>query len=132
MGGVRGQVEWGKLVVVIALLGGAAWYFNRPSATSARLNAKPDTRAPVAKPPPPPPPTPARTRTFARTPCTYDCSGHQAGYDWAEEHGIDDPDDCGGNSQSFIEGCEEYAEEQAPSSAIEDDEQVEESEDDGE
>src|SRR5262249_20744862 len=39
-------------------------------------------------------------------------SGHEAGYAWAEEHGIDDPDDCGGNSDSFIEGCQEYAEEQ--------------------
>lgn len=44
--------------------------------------------------------------------CTEDCSGHDAGYAWAEEKGIDDPDDCGGNSDSFIEGCKEYAEEQ--------------------
>ena len=43
--------------------------------------------------------------------CTDDCSGHQAGYDWAESNDISDPDDCGGNSQSFIEGCQEYAEE---------------------
>lgn len=39
------------------------------------------------------------------------CAGHEAGYEWAEEHGIIDPDDCGGNSQSFIEGCQSYAEE---------------------
>lgn len=45
--------------------------------------------------------------------CTEDCSGHEAGYEWAEENGIDDPDDCGGNSDSFIEGCQAYAEEQA-------------------
>ncbi|MDE4918312.1 hypothetical protein [Cupriavidus metallidurans] len=44
--------------------------------------------------------------------CTQDCSGHEAGYDWAEENGITDPDDCGGKSQSFIEGCQAYAEEQ--------------------
>ena len=44
-------------------------------------------------------------------PCTQDCSGHQAGYRWAEENGITDPDECGGNSQSFIEGCQSYAEE---------------------
>ena len=44
--------------------------------------------------------------------CTQDCSGHEAGYQWAEEHGIEDPHDCGGNSQSFIEGCQAYAEEQ--------------------
>lgn len=35
----------------------------------------------------------------------YEGSGHSAGYEWAEEN---DVDDCGGNSQSFIEGCEEY------------------------
>lgn len=45
-------------------------------------------------------------------PCTYDCSGHEAGYEWAEENGIDNPDDCDGNSDSFIEGCQSYAEEQ--------------------
>lgn len=43
--------------------------------------------------------------------CTDDCSGHQAGWDWAESRGITDPDDCGGNSRSFREGCEAYAEE---------------------
>jgi hypothetical protein len=50
--------------------------------------------------------------TFMGYPCTADCSGHEAGYKWAEEKGIDDPDDCGGNSDSFIEGCQAYAEEQ--------------------
>jgi hypothetical protein len=43
--------------------------------------------------------------------CTDDCSGHEAGYRWAEDHDIHDPDDCGGNSQSFIEGCRAWAEE---------------------
>ena len=32
-------------------------------------------------------------------------TGHYAGYEWAEEKGVSS---CGGNSQSFIEGCEEY------------------------
>lgn len=50
--------------------------------------------------------------TFMGYPCTVDCSGHEAGYEWAEENGIVDPDDCGGNSDSFIEGCQAYAEEQ--------------------
>lgn len=44
--------------------------------------------------------------------CTEDCSGHEAGYEWAEDKGISDPYDCGGKSQSFIEGCEAYANEQ--------------------
>jgi len=43
--------------------------------------------------------------------CTDDCSGHEAGYKWAEEHDIDDPEKCGGRSQSFIEGCRSWADE---------------------
>lgn len=43
--------------------------------------------------------------------CTGDCSGHEAGYAWAEENGISDPYDCDGNSNSFIEGCQAYANE---------------------
>jgi hypothetical protein len=50
--------------------------------------------------------------SFDGNPCIGDCSGHEAGYQWAEENGIDDPDNCGGNSNSFIEGCQSYAEEQ--------------------
>lgn len=42
--------------------------------------------------------------------CTKDCGGHTAGYEWAEENGITDPDHCGGKSWSFIEGCKAYAE----------------------
>jgi hypothetical protein len=40
--------------------------------------------------------------------CTEDCSGHEAGFDWARENGLSDPSECGGNSDSFIEGCEAY------------------------
>lgn len=60
---------------------------------------------PVAALPTPP--------TFAGYECTEDCSGHEAGYEWAAEQEIADPDDCGGNSDSFIEGCVAYAEENA-------------------
>lgn len=38
-----------------------------------------------------------------------DGSGHDAGFQWAEENGIMDSSDCSGNSDSFIEGCQEYA-----------------------
>lgn len=44
--------------------------------------------------------------------CTGDCSGHDAGYDWASDNGISDPSDCGGKSDSFIEGCEAWANKQ--------------------
>jgi hypothetical protein len=54
--------------------------------------------------------------------CTQDCSGHDAGYQWAEEHGIDDADDCGGNSSSFIEGCQAYVEDNATETNVASDE----------
>jgi hypothetical protein len=34
-----------------------------------------------------------------------DGSGHHAGFEWAERN---DPGVCGGNSTSFIDGCEEF------------------------
>ncbi len=34
-----------------------------------------------------------------------DGTGHSAGYEWAQENNVSS---CGGNSNSFIEGCEEY------------------------
>lgn len=48
---------------------------------------------------------------FKGYPCTIDCSGHEAGHDWAEENDITDEDDCDGKSESFIEGCLSYVEE---------------------
>ena len=53
-----------------------------------------------------------QVNTFMGYECTEDCSGHEAGYEWAEENEITDPDDCGGNSESFEEGCRAYAEEE--------------------
>lgn len=47
-------------------------------------------------------------RTFKGYVCLDDCSGHIAGYRWAERKGIDDEDDCAGNSRSFTEGCLAY------------------------
>ena len=37
-------------------------------------------------------------------------TGHYAGYEWAEKN---DPATCGGSSQSFIEGCEEYQQQES-------------------
>jgi hypothetical protein len=52
----------------------------------------------------------AQDRTFGDFDCTEDCSGHAAGYSWAEKHSIDDESDCPqGNSQSFHEGCIAYS-----------------------
>ncbi len=54
--------------------------------------------------------------------CTIDCSGHEAGFQWAQENDVTDESECGGNSDSFMEGCESFAEvraEQAEEEAIE-------------
>lgn len=48
--------------------------------------------------------------TFDSYECTDDCSGHQAGYDWAEENDIDDESSCDTPSQSFNEGCQSFVE----------------------
>jgi hypothetical protein len=52
-------------------------------------------------------------RTFAGYDCSDDCSGHEAGYKWAEEKDIQDDADCEAagehsNSPSFEEGCKAY------------------------
>ncbi len=41
--------------------------------------------------------------------CTEDCSGHDAGFEWARDHDVTDASECSGDSQSFVEGCEAYA-----------------------
>jgi hypothetical protein len=51
----------------------------------------------------------ARAQTFGDFDCTVDCSGHAAGYKWADQHRINDEENCpDGNSQSFHEGCIAY------------------------
>jgi len=63
-------------------------------------------------------------RYYGNDPCTIDCSGHEAGAEWAEDNDIDDPDDCDGNSNSFIEGCRTYVEDKLEDAAsLEDDEE---------
>jgi|SRR5271170_1368861 len=47
--------------------------------------------------------------TFGGYPCESNCLSDEAGYRWASSHGITDPDDCTGNTGTFIEGCRVYA-----------------------
>ena len=42
--------------------------------------------------------------------CTKDCSGHDAGWQWAQDNEVTDSSDCSG-SGSFEDGCEAYVEE---------------------
>jgi hypothetical protein len=101
-------------------------YIERPAAQPPAIARQPPT---VSRPSAYGAPTPY----FQGYPCTVDCSGHEAGYEWAEENDIDDPDDCGGNSQSFIEGCQAYGEErmqEAEEEARQDQERLDEEESD--
>lgn len=50
-------------------------------------------------------------KTFHGVSCTKDCSGHRAGYQWAEKKKIQSVDECRGSSKSFVEGCRIYVEE---------------------
>ena len=45
--------------------------------------------------------------------CTEDCSGHDAGHQWAEDNQVQDADECDGNSESFNEGCRAYIDDNA-------------------
>ncbi len=55
--------------------------------------------------------------SFSGSRCAQDCSGHEAGYYWAADNDISDPNDCTGDSQTFVEGCQEYVEERRESSS---------------
>ncbi len=44
-----------------------------------------------------------------RTECTEDCSGHEVGFEWAKENGVEQSWDCPtSGSRSYREGCEAY------------------------
>lgn len=46
-------------------------------------------------------------RSFMNSPCTQDCSGHYAGYKWANKKNIKHVKDCPNNPKhpSFRNGC---------------------------
>lgn len=58
-------------------------------------------------------PTLATAASFNGYECTEDCSGHEAGYEWAERNEIEDEDGCDSKSNSFTEGCVSYVEEKS-------------------
>jgi hypothetical protein len=67
--------------------------------------------------------------TFHGFPCKSTCLGHERGYEWAEEHSIDDPHTCysgprlsNSEFESFSEGCEAYVDESTGASPLDTDE----------
>lgn len=53
-----------------------------------------------------------QAREFGSYECSDDCSGHAAGYRWAEAHNVTSVSSCPlrGNAISFYEGCLVYVE----------------------
>jgi hypothetical protein len=47
-------------------------------------------------------------REIAGLNCAVDCSGYDAGYEWAKQRDIDDDDYCPDGNESFYEGCAAY------------------------
>jgi hypothetical protein len=47
-------------------------------------------------------------RVIAGLNCTVDCSGYDAGYNWAKQHDIDDDDYCPNGNKPFYDGCSAY------------------------
>jgi hypothetical protein len=69
----------------------------------------------------------AEAATFGGYECTIDCSGHRAGYEWAEAKGIVSETECetivlrAPNRTSFYEGCLAYVEDPARDADEDDD-----------
>jgi hypothetical protein len=72
---------------IVALIGAGLYFGNKPSETDHRANSISEAPNEARGVDPHP-------NTFAGYECTEDCSGHEAGYAWAEEHGISDGDEC--------------------------------------
>ncbi|MBB4440692.1 MULTISPECIES: hypothetical protein [Rhizobium] len=64
---------------------------------------------------------PVFAQSFGGNSCVDNCEGHRAGYEWAEENGIQSEDDCSGNSSSFEEGCRTYVEDSDRGAEYDDD-----------
>jgi len=117
-----------KLAVGVILVVGIIWLLGRPKTSSTQGPISVDPAVSTSSPTVPDRvrDRAASTRTFAGDPCTSDCSGHEAGYNWAEEHDIDDEDACDtagdtSNSPSFAAGCRAYVNGQSPEEDDEED-----------
>ena len=53
----------------------------------------------------------AQPLVFRGEECLTDCARHRTGYEWAKSARINNPAECRGPSESFIEGCKIYTKE---------------------
>ncbi len=108
----RGRLPWGRTAILLSLVALAACSPAKPRTAEAKP-AAPATTA--ARPgaighPPRPVHAIAEVDLFHGYRCgDHDCLLHQEGYKWGADHRIENPRDCRGTSESFIEGCWAFA-----------------------
>jgi hypothetical protein len=101
-------MRWSRALLPIIMIGLAACSPSPPKtaqvAKPVAASSKPLGHTPqlVASALPPGP------LVFHGYACGDACAIHQEGYAWAAEHEIDDPKQCHGTSEIFIEGCLAY------------------------
>ena len=103
-------MRWHCATALIALIGLAACSPSPEKDARETGQAAPAPSRPIGHTPRPVktaiPAGPLRFHGYA---CGDDCTGHQEGYAWASAHNIDNPMDCRGTSETFIEGCRAFA-----------------------
>lgn len=48
-------------------------------------------------------------RYFGGYPCTHQCRDHAAGFEFARQVRLKDPNQCAGPTQSYVQGCRVYS-----------------------
>jgi hypothetical protein len=108
---------WQTLAVAAVGLAYALYFqlgLRTPHIKPPIVASAPEARQAAAPRPKPAPRStaPERRLSFGGYPCLRDCGEDQAGYRWASENHLTDPDDCTGKTGPFIEGCRVYARQQ--------------------
>ena len=107
--------ESGKILLWTAvIIGGISiWAINQPPEVPRPIYTPSSTKQITASPTQTQYKAPS-TQTFNGYACSTDCSGHEAGYEYAQDNDYtqSDVDDYSGNSQSFQEGMQSWVDEQ--------------------
>jgi hypothetical protein len=107
---------WPTLALVAVGLSYALYFqlgLRTPHIAPPNVASAPEVRQAAPRPKPAARSAPPERRlAFGGYPCLHDCSEDKAGYRWASENHVTDPDDCTGRTGPFIEGCRVYARQQ--------------------
>lgn len=90
--------EWLKLAALLALVLAGWWLFQWADRPASAVDPTPQPARPATGP------------TFEGFDCKTDCSGHEAGYEWARRNDVTSAAECENRSKSFEEGCVVYLE----------------------